>query len=142
MFDLIPFGGSDRNLFHYFDDMEKNFFSPSSLRNISQFRTDIVDKGDSIELQADLPGFTKEDIKIELDNNYLTISAEKNEETDSSKGSYIRKERRYGSFTRRFDVTGIETENITASCENGVLKLELPKIKPAPLPPTRQITIQ
>ena len=141
MFDLIPFGG-DRSLFNYFDELEKNLFTGSAISNSSQFRTDIIDNGDAVELHAELPGFGKEDIKIELDNDILTVRAEKNEETDKSQGNYIRKERRYGSFMRRFDVSGIDTGQISASCDNGVLKLALPKRKPAPLPPARQIEIQ
>ena len=80
-------------------------------------------------LEADLPGFKKEDIDVNLENNYLTIKAERkveNEEKDK-KGRYIRCERSYGSFVRSFDVSDVDTDKITASYEDGVLKLNMPK---------------
>ena len=68
MFDLMPFGSNNTNdIFHYLDNFEKNFFS--GLTNTSQFRTDILDKGDRYLLQAELPGFEKDDIKIDLNND-------------------------------------------------------------------------
>ena len=82
MFDLMPFGRNDNNLFNYLDNVEKNFFSGF---NTSQFRTDILDKDDHYELQAELPGFQKEDIHIDVENDTLTISAEHNDEVEEKK---------------------------------------------------------
>ena len=61
-------------------------------------RTDILDKGDHYQLQAELPGFNKEDIKINLEGDCLTIQAEHKEETEEKKKEYVRKERHYGSL--------------------------------------------
>ena len=142
MFDLMPFGRNESNLFRYLDNMEKNFFSDFGA-DFSQFRTDILDDGDHYTLQAELPGFDKKDIKIQLDDNYLTIQAEHTEEkNEEKKGSFVRRERKFGSFSRSFDVTGIQADQITASYDNGVLELKLPKSEPKRQLPSHQIEIQ
>ena len=81
-------------------------------------------------MEAELPGFKKEDISVDVKDGYLTISATRNEEKDekNEKGEYIRRERRYGSFSRSFDISQIDQAGISAGFENGVLKLVLPKI--------------
>lgn len=136
----MPFRKNENNLFRYMDDLEKNFFGSLS-NDVSQFRTDITDKGDSYELKADLPGFKKEEIKIDLSDNTMTIRAEHQEEKEEKEEQYIRRERRYGAFSRAFDVTGIDTEKITANYVDGVLQLTLPKEVPA-VPASRQITVE
>lgn len=127
MFDLMPFEQKSRNLADYFDNLEKSFFGGLST-GVGQIRTDILDKGDKYLLRAELPGFEKSDIKIDLNGDMLTISAEHNQERVDEKDDYVRRERRYGSFTRSFDVTGIQTDKIDASYNNGVLELALPKV--------------
>jgi len=130
MFNLIPFRShNEDNLFNYLDNIEKQFFGDIS-SNVSDFnfRTDIIEKDDKYILQADLPGFKKEDIKIDLNDDMLVINAEHTEETEKKdKENYIRKERKYGSFSRSFRVSDIEADKITASYNNGVLELEMPK---------------
>ena len=140
MFELMPFDRSERSLFDYMNNLERNFFGNFG-SSVSQFRTDILDKGDHYLLQAELPGFNKEDIHVNLDGDRLTITAEHKEESDEKKdGQFVRRERRYGSFARSFDVTGIDTASISAAYENGVLELKLPK-QQNQVPPTRQIDI-
>ena len=93
-------------------------------------KTDVKDAGDSYELDMDLPGFKKEDVKIELENGYLTISADKNHEVDDKddKGNYIRQDRYYGSCSRSFYVgEDVTHEDIKARFESGVLHLNIPK---------------
>lgn len=144
MFELTPFvkrnNAAVYDPFRLFDEMERNFFKGSS---IGEFRADIRDTGDAYELEADLPGVKKEDIQVELDNNYLTISAERHVEKDEKdkKGNYVRRERSYGSYSRSFDVTGVQTDQITAKYTDGVLKLRLPK-KQESLPTTRRLEIR
>ena len=125
MFELMPFGRNEKNLFNYLDNMEKDFFG--SVSSVTHMRTDVLDKGDHYELQAELPGFNKEDIHISVDNGCLTIAAQHSEENKEEKTNYIRRERKYGSFQRSFDLTGIDADKITAAYENGILKLALPK---------------
>jgi HSP20 family protein len=107
------------------EDFEKHFFG----RQLPAFKTDIRETENAYILDAELPGFSKEDIHAEVRNGYLTIHAEhksENEEKDE-KNNYIRRERSYGSFSRSFDLEGIKSDEITASYKDGVLSLTLPK---------------
>ncbi len=89
---------------------------------------DIYEEGKDIVVKADLPGMKKEDIKIDLSENVLTISGEKKKEEKVEKGDYYRYERRHGSFFRRFELPfEIDAEKIKAHFENGVLEVRLPK---------------
>ena len=142
MFGMLPFERGNDNTFDTFDKFMRNFFDHSNT-SLPAFRTDIRDAGDKFILEAELPGFEKEDIKLDLKDGILTISAEHNENNDpkDEKGNYIRRERRYGSFSRSFDVTGIDENGITAAYKNGVLELSLPKAVPA-VPEAKRISIE
>ena len=100
------------------------------------------DAGDKFVLEAELPGFDKGDIKLDVKDGILTITAEhsENQEQKDAKGAYIRRERRYGSFSRSFDITGIDEGSITAAYNNGILELNLPKAVPV-VPESRRIAI-
>lgn len=143
MYSLLPFGRYTNNsLNSLFDDFERSFF-PVDRSQMPAFRTDIKDEGDHFLLEADLPGFRKEDIDLHLQDGLLTITA-KHDETSEHKdenGKYVCRERRVGSFTRSFNVSGIQEDAISASYENGVLKLTLPK-QGEPEPQSRKIAIQ
>lgn len=139
MFGMLPFERrSENNLFDVFD----RFFERSNAA-LPDFRTDIRELDGSYLLEAELPGFNKEDLNLELKDGVLTISATHKEESEEKdeQGNYLRRERRYGSYSRSFDVSGIDEQNISASYENGILKLTLPKAAPA-VEPTRRIAIQ
>ena len=142
MFGMLPFDRSDSNVFDTFDNFARDFFRKSNA-DLPAFRTDIRDTGDSYVLEAELPGFKKEDIALDLKDGILTITASHSESSEQkdAEGTYIRRERRYGSFQRSFDVTGIDESGITAAYESGVLALTLPKSKPAE-PEVRRIAIQ
>ncbi len=143
MYSLLPFGRYTNNsLNSLFDDFERSFF-PVDRSQMPAFRTDIKDEGDHFLLEADLPGFRKEDIDLHLQDGLLSITA-KHDETSENKdenGKYVCRERRVGSFTRSFNVSGIQEDAISASYENGVLKLTLPK-QGEPEPQSRKIAIQ
>ncbi|MEG1633408.1 MAG: Hsp20/alpha crystallin family protein [Oscillospiraceae bacterium] len=137
MFELMPYA-TRRMMANPFADFERDFWS----NPMGEIKTDITDAGDAFKLEADLPGFRKEDIKIDLDSDRMTISAErKSESEEKDKRGYLRRERTYGSFTRSFDVSGIDVTAISAAYNDGVLTLTLPK-KPELKPENRQITIQ
>ncbi len=127
MLSLVPFNSHESNLFRHFDNMERNFFS--QVPSTKQFRTDISEKDDAYLLQSELPGFSKEDIKVDISNNVLTISAKHEEAENSENEHFIRRERHFGSFSRTFSTEGIDIENISASYKDGVLYLSLPKSK-------------
>lgn len=99
-------------------------------------KTDVKESESGYELEMDLPGFKKEDIKVSLDNGYLTIHAEKglDEDTEEKKtGKYIRRERYSGSCERSFYVgENVKQEDIKGEFKHGILKLNIPKVdKPA-----------
>ena len=141
MFGMLPFERSNDNVFDTFDNFARSFFQGNNA-SLPAFRTDIRDAGDKFVLEAELPGFNKEDIKLDVKDGILTISAEHKEHSEQKdeKGTYIRRERRYGSFTRSFDITGIDESGITAAYQNGILELNLPKAAPV-VPETRRIAI-
>ena len=93
-------------------------------------------------LEVVAPGFQKEDFKINLDNNTLTVSVEKNEETENKNEKFIRKEFKQQSFSRSFTIDkNIDAESISAKYVNGVLTLNLAK-KQEVKPPVKEISIQ
>ena len=146
MFELRPFERRNNRMSAYdpWNEMERAFFGDGAWnRSLAEFKTDIQDKGDSYLLQADLPGFKKEDIHIDLDGETMTIRAERHSEHEEQdkKGSYVRCERSYGSYERAFDVSGIDTDKIGAQYADGVLKLQMPK-KSAVVSGAKQIEIQ
>ncbi len=110
----------------FFDRVFHDFFG-NSISNFDNFSTDVIDKGDSYLLQAELPGFNKEEIKIDLDRETLTISATHSEEKKDKKDNYVRQERSYRSYCRSFHIPGIRKESIAAAYSNGVLEVTLPK---------------
>lgn len=121
-----------------FDDFMDGF-PFGSLRNTSSFnslmKTDIRDMDQSYELDIDMPGFKKEDIKAELKDGYLTIQAQTSRDNDEKdeKGRYIRRERYSGSCQRSFYVgKDVAQEDIKARFENGILKLTIPKKEALP----------
>ena len=113
-----------------FDLLEEMFRDPFFTGEETKLmRTDIKEKKDKYLVDIDLPGYEKEDIKIEIEDGYLTIHAT----TDSQKeekedGKFVRKERYVGECSRSFYVgEDIKEEDIKASFKNGTLKLEIPK---------------
>lgn len=121
------------NDFDDFYNMIDSFFNSndrrSNLVNNSSFKVDIKENKDSYKVLAEMPGFTKDDINIELDDDKLTLSVEKNEEKDDSDEDekYIHRERRSSKMTRTMHFDNIDSENIEASLNDGLLEIKLPK---------------
>lgn len=143
MFELIPFERSIRNLnsfypFRQLEDMSRSFFSSNSAASL--FRTDVSDLGDAYKLDAELPGFNKDDININIENERMTISVERKSESEDNKPNYLRRERFYGSYSRSFDLSGIDADKISASYTDGVLSLNLPKLAHE-IPASRRLEI-
>ncbi|MDP4098353.1 Hsp20/alpha crystallin family protein [Paenibacillus sp. P96] len=134
MFDLVPFRKRSEELF---DQMVKSFNTvmddslfPSFSKGVTQpFRIDIREIDDKYVVEAELPGVAREDIDIDLNQNYLTIRARRNElaEQIDDNNKIIRRERRSGEFVRRFYVENIEEDAIRAKLQDGILTLEVPK---------------
>lgn len=125
---LVPyFNHRDSALFNPFRELDD--FACFTADALTTIRTDIEEDEDSFILSADLPGFEKNDIYIDIENSQLMIKAERhsNHEKKDKRDTYLRCERSYGSYTRSFNLEGIDSKNVSASYENGVLKLTLPK---------------
>ena len=143
LYGLTPFERSTYDLFNVFHEFEKDFCNTKPSNDLRSCRTDICDKGDKFVLEAELPGFDKEDINIDINGDYLTLSAtHKSEKEDKDKdGNYICRERSYGSYQRRYDISNIDSEAIQAEYKNGILTLDLPK-KAKTEPESRRLEIK
>ena len=117
-----------------FDDdfFRDDFFRGKDKMNFQLMKTDIREGEKEYLLEVDLPGYKKEDIKIDVTDGYLTIHAKTTDEiNDEEKGKYVRRERFMGECTRSFYVgDDVKEDEIKASFKNGILKLEVPKINP------------
>ena len=125
-----------------FDEFFDDFARPT--RNVVRYnaptanvmRTDVKENETGYELAIELPGYKKEDVKAELKDGYLTISAVTNTNKDEKdeNGKFIRKERYYGTCNRSFYVgEDIEQTDIKAKFEDGILKVTVPKKEPKPI---------
>ena len=125
--------------FPFYDDgdMEKMQKKLYGHRGKNLMKTDVQESDDSYLMEMDLPGFSKDDVKVSLKDGYLTIRAEKGldeEQKDEKSSKYIRRERYAGTCERSFYVgDGVKQEDIKAKFEDGTLKLFVPKeaAKPA-----------
>ena len=124
-----------------FDDFFDDFARPMNVIHYanptpSAMKTDVKETDAGYELDIDLPGYKKEDVKAELKDGYMTISAEKKSEDgekDEKSGKYLRRERYYGSCSRSFYVgEDIQQEDVKAEFKHGILKLFVPKKEAKP----------
>ena len=120
--------------FPFYDDKAEKKLYGHHAANL--MKTDIQEHDDGYTLEMDLPGFKKEEIQIELNNGYMTISAAKGldeDEKDKKSGKYIRRERYTGSCQRSFYVgEDVTEEDIKAEYKHGILKLFVPKKEAKP----------
>lgn len=141
------------SIFHetMFDDLFNDF--GHDLMNIDRtlygknaknlMKTDVKDDGDHYEVAIDLPGFTKDEVKVDLKDGYLTITAGKSlEKKDDEKSKYIRQERYVGSMTRSFYVGEVRPEDVHGKYESGVLTLTVPKETQHKVEPNTRIAIE
>ena len=138
------------NLMDVFDDFDRNFFRDVHNADHALYgkhaqyvmKTDVKETEDGYEVDVDLPGFKKDEIKLELNNGYLTISTEKSLNKEN-KGKMLRQERYVGTMQRSFYVgSSITEEDIKAKYENGVLNLVIPKKEARKVPEKKQILIE
>ena len=144
MYSLIPFEKYTNNMDHFFDDIPRFFFTESAERPAA-FRTDIQDLGDHFLLEADLPGFQKDEVQVELEDGYLTIRAEKGLDKDEKddQGRYIRQERYAGAMSRSFYVgEGVTVDDMKAKFEDGILQISVPKTTVEALPKKNILAIE
>lgn len=110
----------------YFDNALDQFFESEN----SKMKCDIYEKDNTYHVEMDLPGFKKDEIKVECNKGNLVITAEKssNEEDKDEDKKYLRRERVYGKYSRSFYLGDIKEDAIEAKFDNGTLTISIPKI--------------
>ena len=137
--------------FFFFNDDWMNFGFPEVEKALygkhasHEMKTDVRETDSGYEVDIDLPGFKKDEINIQLDNGYLSISAAKGLDKDEQdkEGKYIRKERYAGSMSRSFYVgNAITQDDIKAKYESGILRLSVPKKAAEEIESAKRIAIE
>lgn len=134
----------------FFPSIVDEFFGRDFLPGMREFQTginmpsvNIAESKDEFRIEVAAPGLEKNDFKINLDNNVLTISSEKEEKKEKKDEQYMRREFCYSSFHRSFSLPAtVEADKIHASHHNGVLNITIPKREEAKVKPAKQIEIQ
>ena len=128
--------------FPTFPNVDKELYGKHA-KNL--MKTDVKDAGDHYELEMEMPGVEKENIKAELKDGYLTVTAQQNTNKDEKdkQGNYIRRERYSGSCQRSFYVgEGVKQEDLKAAFNNGILTVAVPKEVQKPVEEKQYITIE
>jgi HSP20 family protein len=121
---------------------DNDFFPVLSSRTSSMPAVNIKENEKSFMLELAVPGMDKKDLKIDINEDVLTIASESKNEKEEEKDGYKRKEFSYSSFCRSFYIPeNVNREKIVASCKDGILNLELPKMEEEKSKITRQIKI-
>ena len=120
---------NENNWASVWNDPFEDFFKPFFYGGMraSDMRTDIKETEKGYEMQVDLPGFDKQDIKVSLNNGYLTVNAEKQEKEEDKKHNYLRRERKYSCSRSYYVGDQVKQEDVKAKYENGILTLDVPK---------------
>ncbi len=146
MFGLVPFSrrASDlarRNSWdNFFDNFFNDSFTTGFFTTAHPIKADVRETEKEYIVEADMPGVNKDDIRLELKDGILTLGVEHDEQVNEEKDNYIRKERKYGSYSRSFSVDGVKQEDVSAKYNDGVLTVTLPKTEEAK-PKTHRIDI-
>ena len=110
---------------YYLDDLFDNFLSSED----SKMRCDIYESEGKYHIEMDIPGFNKDEIKIECNKGNIVITAEKKDEEKEEDKKYLRRERVYGKYQRSFYLGDIVEDEIEASFDNGILHIVVPKLE-------------
>lgn len=111
------------------DSFFNDDFTPQRAMRSATFKVDVIDEDKDYKVEAELPGFSKDEIDVDFEDGKLTISAEKNEEVnDENKGkNYIHRERKSSKMMRRMFFKDVDQENMTAKLDGGILEITIPK---------------
>lgn len=139
MFGLIPYrrnlGLGKRDSLWDIDSFIESFFNdsfvPAFFAPVNPMRADIRETDKEYIIDVEIPGVKKEDIKIDIKDDILNVSVEKNEEIREERKDFIRRERRYGSCSRSFNISGTKQDKIKAKYADGILTITLPKAEEA-----------
>jgi len=117
------------DLFNIFDDLLNDGQYTNKPSRIANFRVDLKDENDHYVVEAELPGFKKEEVSLDYEEGRLIISAKRNEETTEEKDNYLHRERKLCSMQRAIYLKDVKSEEIDATLEDGILKIVIPKIE-------------
>lgn len=143
---MLPVTRKERR---FFPSIVDEFFGRDFMPDLFEFQTgvnmpsvNIIEGKDDYRIEVAAPGLEKKDFKINLDNNVLTITSEREDKSEEEKERYMRREFSYSSFTRSFSLPqSVDMANITANHKDGVLTIIVPKREDAEVKPTKQIEI-
>ena len=143
MYTMTPFEKKHFDLLNAFHDFENDFFAGTGW---STCKVDVRDEGDKFVMEAELPGFEKEDIHLDVQGDCLKLSAEHHTDSEDKdnkkdKKKYIRKERSEVSYQRSFDLSGIDADKLEAEYKNGILYVTLPK-KQSEAPTSKRLEVK
>ncbi|MDY9921015.1 MAG: Hsp20/alpha crystallin family protein [Synergistota bacterium] len=140
MVGLVPFNRRSRDLatktgmedfYNVLDDFFSSDWPMRRTLAYDTFKVDVQDSGNEYLIEAEMPGLSKEDIKLGLDDGKLTISVTKNESTEEKDKNYIHRERRSVSMSRTIHLTDADASGIKAKLRDGLLKITVPKAEKA-----------
>ena len=140
MVGLVPFNRKSRDLatktgledfYNVLDDFFSSDWPIKRTLAYDTFKVDVQDSGNEYLIEAEMPGLSKEDIKLGLDDEKLTISVTKNESTEEKDKNYIHRERRSVSMSRTIHLTDADASGIKAKLSDGLLKITVPKAEKA-----------
>lgn len=138
MSGLVPFNNKNQSALKsskkdFFNDMLEDFFTDNWFmpRNLMSdtFKIDVEDKENEYLIYAELPGVKKEELTLNFDDGRLTISINHEENAKEERKNYIHRERRISSMSRSIYLDRVETDNVEAKLENGILSIKVPKTK-------------
>ena len=140
-------GDLDRVFDNFRRDFERTLSSFPAMNlpsiSVSSVSCDVLDEGDHYVINAELPGITKDDVKLNVSDNNVEISAEHKEEKEEKKKNYVRKERRAFSYHRSLPLPEkVDSSKAKAKLNNGILSIEIPKITPTSKPKSQDIPVQ
>ena len=146
---IAPFWTSwtdiDRSIENLRRDMEKTFssFPSTHLPKMSQTSCDVIDEGNQFRVKMDVPGIKKDEVKLNVTDNSLEVSAEHKEESEEKKKNYLRKERSQVSYYRSLPLSEkIISGKVMAKLADGVLDITMPKSKPTEIQKKKSISVQ
>ena len=135
----------DRSIENLRKDMEKAFSSfPSiAMPKMPEASCDVIDEGNQFRIKMDVPGIQKKDIKLNVTDNSLEVSAEHKEESEEKKKNYLKKERSHVSYYRTLPMSeDVVSGKVQAKLADGVLEITLPKAKPTKTQTKKPVSIQ
>ena len=135
----------DRSINNFRKEMENAFssFPEISIPKISHTSCDVIDEGKQFRVKMNVPGIKKKDVKLNVTENSLEVSAEHKEESEEKKKNYLKKERSNVSYFRTLPLSdNVITSKVKAKISDGVLEITLPKSKPTKIQKKKSISVQ